>query len=334
MRRPNIWVILAIKGSIGGIIVALWSLLTSCIDPGLDSSMKIVVMLIAATLGIVVWKFVSAFSLKKSCFIMTISVGVTGLVLPNLLILFRSSTTPTAINWMAVLLLASGSSILIFSHLSLCQKRDKIDSSQGLNKNIPLLKIRRMKGISSILLFCYLGFILIMVPRLFPIKKGVILFQQAIRNNDVERILALLHQGNQVNIKHPHDLSTPLHWAIRSQHNGILALLLEKGAELNAKNREGRTPLHEAILGGNSVAIDMLLAKGASINAQDKTGSTPLHLAALFGNISTIERLLEHGADMNIQNNLGKTPLQMIMESHVTEKEKIIELFRRYETTE
>ncbi|MEM9220393.1 MAG: ankyrin repeat domain-containing protein [Cyanobacteria bacterium P01_F01_bin.150] len=53
-------------------------------------------------------------------------------------------------------------------------------------------------------------------------------------------------------------------------------LLLDKGADVNIRNRFGETPLHEAVQNFNEAAIPLLLAAGADINAEDDKGKTPL----------------------------------------------------------
>ncbi|WP_341815111.1 ankyrin repeat domain-containing protein [Wolbachia endosymbiont (group A) of Chalcis sispes] len=51
------------------------------------------------------------------------------------------------------------------------------------------------------------------------------------------------------------------------------------------------------------------MQKGANINAKDKNGNTSLHLAAMNGKIDVAKVLLKHNADVNAKNNEGKTAL-------------------------
>lgn len=64
------------------------------------------------------------------------------------------------------------------------------------------------------------------------------------------------------------DGNTPLHYAPAA----LVSDLLARGADANARNKQGRTPLFS---GGSSQRIDALLQAGADINAQDFQGSTP-----------------------------------------------------------
>jgi len=71
----------------------------------------------------------------------------------------------------------------------------------------------------------------------------------------------------------------------------------------------GITPISMAALNGKTEAIDFLLGKGANINAKSRDGGTALHGAAFLGHIKTVNLLLSKGADPNIRNNKGETPL-------------------------
>jgi len=48
--------------------------------------------------------------------------------------------------------------------------------------------------------------------------------------------------------------------------NKLISLLIEKGAQINFKNKNGQSPLHVAVMQGNSELIKMLIENGAKIN--------------------------------------------------------------------
>lgn len=55
--------------------------------------------------------------------------------------------------------------------------------------------------------------------------------------------------------------------------------------------------------------VQALLEQGASVNSRDRNGDTPLNLAAAKGNADMVAALLKAGADVNLANVAGVTPL-------------------------
>ena len=86
---------------------------------------------------------------------------------------------------------------------------------------------------------------------------------------------------------------------------------LADGADPNVMNMEfGSTLLSTTALMGHTAAVAMLLEHGADINAKSRDGGTALHAAAFFGHAETAKLLLEKGADTTIQDSQGATPLE------------------------
>ena len=96
-------------------------------------------------------------------------------------------------------------------------------------------------------------------------------------------------------------------------HTGDLNAMkkhLAAGADLNARNPLfGSTLLSTAALMGHSKIVGLLLEKGADVNARSQDGGTPLHAAAFLGRVDTVKILLKHGADTTARNRDGATPL-------------------------
>ena len=57
-------------------------------------------------------------------------------------------------------------------------------------------------------------------------------------------------------------------------------LLNRGGADVHAKDNEGKTPLHWAVEQDTSGTVEVLLNRGADVHAKDNEGKTPLHTAA------------------------------------------------------
>ncbi|XP_027349471.1 ADP-ribosylation factor GTPase-activating protein AGD3 isoform X3 [Abrus precatorius] len=76
------------------------------------------------------------------------------------------------------------------------------------------------------------------------------------------------------------DGSTLLHLASETADIGMVELLLQYGANVNATDLRGQTPLHRCILKGRSTFARLLLSRGADPRAVDDQGRTPIELAA------------------------------------------------------
>jgi ankyrin repeat protein len=76
----------------------------------------------------------------------------------------------------------------------------------------------------------------------------------------------------------------------------VVKLLLEKGADLEAKSPNGQTPLLLATEKGHEAVVKLLLEKGADLEAKDKDSRTPLLWAAVNGHEAAVKLLLEKGA--------------------------------------
>ncbi|MBL4660324.1 MAG: ankyrin repeat domain-containing protein [Alcanivoracaceae bacterium] len=94
--------------------------------------------------------------------------------------------------------------------------------------------------------------------------------------------------------------NTVLMMVIRSSHENLLQLLLEKSNSLNvqATNRMGMNALMFASFQGDYPAIKILLKffKGSAINAVDKSGMTALNYASEKGHSLVLDLLIDNGA--------------------------------------
>ena len=123
----------------------------------------------------------------------------------------------------------------------------------------------------------------------------------------------LIEKGADLNAKNRRR-STPLHWAIHDEAK--VRLLLSKGAAVNAKQAEGRTPLFLAAMLGDSVpGMRLLLGAGADPNLATANGQTPLMNAAFRGNVESVRLLIERGANVNAKDGAGETPLMFACSS-------------------
>jgi ankyrin repeat protein len=167
----------------------------------------------------------------------------------------------------------------------------------------------------------------------------------AIAQGDIELACSLVERGADVNLSNL-DRTTPLMLASSLGMDSAMELLLDHGAELEAKDHNGFAALHHAT--STSVPIfELLVARGASLQTknlqgasilhtaanashgqvdvakllldefghvffveeQDGNGNQPVHWAAGGDSLHVAEFFLDRGALVNCQNNIGEQPL-------------------------
>lgn len=90
-----------------------------------------------------------------------------------------------------------------------------------------------------------------------------------------------------------------------------LQLLVESGADLNAKSMLNTTALMAAAQNGDLTALRYLLSKGADLNARKKDETTILMLASMLGHEDCVEALLEAGVFVTAEDIYGYTALML-----------------------
>ncbi|CAG1964672.1 unnamed protein product [Fusarium graminearum] len=160
----------------------------------------------------------------------------------------------------------------------------------------------------------------------------------AARRGRVNDVKMLLDQG--VSPAAFYDGKSPLHTSAMHGNAESTRLLLEKGADIEAKDKTGWTALLIAATFSNHETLKLLLEKGADIEAKDKYGWTALLIAARFSKHETLKLLLEKGADIEAKDKYGGTALILAAEfsSHETlelllEKGANIEAKDKYDST-
>jgi ankyrin repeat protein len=130
-------------------------------------------------------------------------------------------------------------------------------------------------------------------------SPGLDLFE-ASAVGDVEGIKRGLGRSRKRASAYSADGFTPLHLAAFFGRVDAAALLVERGADLEAPSKNPRfpsvRPLHSAIAGGQREVAVLLLERGADANAKANGGWTPLHFAATSGDEELCRALLKRGA--------------------------------------
>jgi uncharacterized protein len=116
---------------------------------------------------------------------------------------------------------------------------------------------------------------------------------------------------------------------IKASENGNLEIvkeLIDKGVDLNVRNKKGKTPLILAAWNGYIEISKLLIENNADLNVQDENGVTALILAAREGYTEISKSLIDNGANLNIQYEQGKTALYI---AKIKDRSVIVEMLRK-----
>lgn len=112
---------------------------------------------------------------------------------------------------------------------------------------------------------------------------------EAVTKNKLSDIETMYEHGNDIHAIDPTDKSenTLLHVAARNWNKETVEFLIEKGININVRNKNNETPLHHAVAIKDEdravVLIESMLLKGADWYAKDKLGDTPFEKAKRSG---------------------------------------------------
>jgi ankyrin repeat protein len=148
--------------------------------------------------------------------------------------------------------------------------------------------------------------------------------------NDTTALKAVLNAGGDLSSI---DINSELGHASFFGHWKVVDFLISHGADVNYANPEtGETPLHGALCKAGRpyflYVLKLLVENGADVNAKTipgretggfmrdvrTKGETPLHRAAAYGDEAMIKYLIENGADKEVRDAHGKSPISWASE--------------------
>ena len=121
---------------------------------------------------------------------------------------------------------------------------------------------------------------------------------EAARNRNLAAVRSLIQKKADVNARQP-DGGTALHWAVHWDDLAMAEALTRAGADANAANDYGIVPMYQACTNGSAAMVGLLLKSGANASAALPSGETMLMAAARAGSVDAVKALLASGASVN-----------------------------------
>ncbi|XP_044000972.1 uncharacterized protein LOC122847395 [Aphidius gifuensis] len=147
------------------------------------------------------------------------------------------------------------------------------------------------------------------------VNSKMSLIQYACQGSNQKVVKILIDYGADVNYVDPslEERYTCLHYAVRSQHESTVQLLVNEGSCINATAENNITPLHiaakkkhnDSFYFDKNNILKILLENGADVNAQTNDKKTALYFAAQEGHLDSVQTILKHNPDKNIEGNLS-----------------------------
>ncbi len=145
-----------------------------------------------------------------------------------------------------------------------------------------------------------------------PNSKGNTALSTAVNKNNTAVVRFLLRHGADVNIKSSQLGLTPLEDAATredSEENGIFRMLIEAQKKKDPELHNVGIALHLAARFGALKNVQLLVENGANPNARSNEGFTPLHEAAKEGRKPVVEYLISKNVEVNHLDRDGYTPM-------------------------
>lgn len=224
------------------------------------------------------------------------------------------------------------------TELKRCVELYKID----LNARLSHVRKRNHTDLCPVHLVAYKGYFAMLH---YLIQNGVNVHQPtstlqrravhfAALKHQVSCLQMLLNAGAQLDARDTFG-NTPLHYAAEDGDGSLLSLLLNNGASVDSQDITSKTPLMKAARSGKLWAVRRLLSFGANVNVRDRNDETALHYACRQGSTEILSMLIKAGAKLNAQNQIGLTPMMEAVSYNQREavsllvKQRDLDLYKR-----
>jgi len=186
--------------------------------------------------------------------------------------------------------------------------------AQGWQSSVLWKRVEALTGLESSILSCVCAFDIsrkfaeifeLSPPRLIDMNAFLL---TASNIGDLTISSLLIGKGADVTATDKEGW-TPLHRASARGHDGMVRQLLDKGSDVTVTDINGWTPLHRASKDDHEVVVQLLINQGAEVAVANKDGLTPLHWAAGRGREEMMRLLIDNGADVTAATKDGRTAL-------------------------
>ncbi|MFC2139986.1 ankyrin repeat domain-containing protein, partial [Bacteroidota bacterium] len=141
---------------------------------------------------------------------------------------------------------------------------------------------------------------------------------KAAEKGNYEIVEILINNGADINAKTRFNTSA-IHFAAFYNKVEIIKLLVEKGADFNLRNSQGIVPIFYAAMRGAIESVKCLIEHGADYKVKDDNKQNLLHAASANGNTELMKYLINKNLDLHSADIYNKTPLFYAAEKGLTE---------------
>lgn len=150
-------------------------------------------------------------------------------------------------------------------------------------------------------------------------KQGLSILHKAVSTGNAEIlnfIIKNLRGKLSIDCCTNFDKLTALHQAAYNGQLPIVKILVNAGADVNAKTNTNTTPLHLAAIKNHEKVIKYLIKSYANVDAQDNYQRTALHYAAIYGHLDASENLIQGSANYTICDYQQETPVSISLKDY------------------
>jgi ankyrin repeat protein len=127
-------------------------------------------------------------------------------------------------------------------------------------------------------------------------------------HQELTMVSMLLEAGADINAR-TYDGYTALDFAAGDGNEALVRLLLDAGANINTPRNRNLSMLTLAAYSGKEAVVQMLMDAGADVNMQEEDGNSALIAATRNDHVKIVSMLLDAGADVNLRNTTSGTAL-------------------------